>query len=360
LKKKLLFLTHGLRGGGTQKYVRDMANYMAVRGYEVSVFILSKQASNTETLESYYFTCYHVPLAKNLQQTLSNFYDLLDAYAFDFDAVFANSYDSYKLLNVQDRIPTSRQFYVIHADYFGMYYRWYKPLANFKRSVKYRKLFNGKQLIVNSEGVKQNLYHKIGVRPKNVEIIPPPVDISAIYASLTGTADFAPELPENFIVVIGTLSALKRVELAIDLMQYLPDDLHLVIIGSGSEENRLKLRASKYKQRVLFLGWLENPYPILSKAKCLVNMSFSEGFSYVLVESLVLGVPALSIKSDGPESILKQTHPEWLFENSQMVVQEMANFIDHMPNYDSEKLMKEVQQFDISNTFIQYEKILNV
>lgn len=359
MKKRVLVLTHSLHGGGTQKYVRDLASYMSSDGYEVTVFILSKHVPDFENIEISNFVCYHLPLSSSWQKIQSDFYQILDRNCLKFDAVFANSYDSYKLLNMQDRIPLKKQYYVIHADYFGMYYRWYKPFSNLKRSNKYKKLFNGKNLIVNSDGVGQNLCQKIGISPRKLEVIPPPVDILAINVAANAVVNTVFELPVNFIAVIGTLSALKRVHLAIELMEYLPDDMHLVIVGSGREECRLKQLASKYKKRILFLGWVENPYAILSKAKCLVNMSLSEGFSLVLVESLAIGVPPLSIKSVGPESILKENFPEFLFENSGTVLQKMASFIIKMPRYNSKYLISEAQKYDISNACIKYKRLLS-
>ena len=65
------------------------------------------------------------------------------------------------------------------------------------------------------------------------------------------------------------------------------------------------MRKDLVESRVKFIPFHANHYALLRKAKLLVSTSRSEGFGNVLVEAVILGVPALSIDCPhGPKDIL--------------------------------------------------------
>jgi N-acetylgalactosamine-N,N'-diacetylbacillosaminyl-diphospho-undecaprenol 4-alpha-N-acetylgalactosaminyltransferase len=58
-------------------------------------------------------------------------------------------------------------------------------------------------------------------------------------------------------------------------------------------------------ERVLFAGYIANPYPLVRRAELYVMSSNSEGFPNALVEALALGVPAIATNcNSGPSEIL--------------------------------------------------------
>ena len=81
----------------------------------------------------------------------------------------------------------------------------------------------------------------------------------------------------------------------------------LVLVGQGNDEKKLRQLAidDGLEEWVKFFPFHANHYALLRKAKLLVSTSRSEGFGNVLVEALILGVPALSADCPhGPKDIL--------------------------------------------------------
>lgn len=110
---------------------------------------------------------------------------------------------------------------------------------------------------------------------------------------------------ENTILYIGRLDrnkapyrALKAFKMAI---QYLPTNSKLCFIGKDvcnlQPELTAFVRENNISTRVSFLGFQSNPYKFLSKAKCLISTSYSEGLPGVIIESLLLDKPVITTNS---------------------------------------------------------------
>lgn len=81
-----------------------------------------------------------------------------------------------------------------------------------------------------------------------------------------------------------------------------------VIIGDGVEMHNLKALSEELdiEEYVHFVGFRENPFPIVAGALCLVHASQREGFPNVFTEALSLGVPVIAMNcKTGPSEIIE-------------------------------------------------------
>ncbi len=124
---------------------------------------------------------------------------------------------------------------------------------------------------------------------------------------------------ERYFVVLGRLHKTKGQDFLLSVIDQLVvthPDVHVVFIGAGSEEKSLRLLAKNYDlmDRVHFLGFMRNPYPVIRQSYGLVSCSITEGFGNVLVEALVCGVPVISSDIDsGPREILSPSSSDHTF-----------------------------------------------
>lgn len=96
-----------------------------------------------------------------------------------------------------------------------------------------------------------------------------------------------------------------------------------MIIGKGDEAYTKQLKESiKNKglnNRIIFLGHMNNPFPLIAKSNGIILCSESEGFPNILVESLCLGVPVIATDCvSGPREILcaEGYAQAWIYKTS--------------------------------------------
>ena len=108
------------------------------------------------------------------------------------------------------------------------------------------------------------------------------------------------------IVSIGRLDPVKRFHLVPSIASYLKSSgiyFKWYIVGDGDEKSRIQFEIVENGVRddVILTGMVDNPYPLLSRAKLLVVLSESESCPNVLHEAKILHVPVIS--TDYPTAI---------------------------------------------------------
>ncbi len=161
------------------------------------------------------------------------------------------------------------------------------------------------QVIAVSEGVRHDLVENYGVADRKVQVIHNPIDPQRI--SALGSERPTVDLPDGYILGIGRLTANKNFPLLI--RSYLESGIaeKLVIMGDGQERGALEKLISQLglDGKVLLVGYVQNPYPIIKAARALVSSSNAEGFPNALVEAMALGCPVVATDCDaGPMEIL--------------------------------------------------------
>ena len=167
------------------------------------------------------------------------------------------------------------------------------------------------KVVAVSNGVKQ----KIEIEFKNsaIEVIPNSFDFK--------THSNSEILPFKYVIAVGRLVKLKQFDKLIESYSksHLPEkNIHLVILGTGKEHANLEKKISDFNLQAVIhlLGFKENVYDYISKAKFLVLSSQYEGFSMVILEALSLGIPVVSFDCEyGPRELIHNNSNGILVEN---------------------------------------------
>jgi len=104
---------------------------------------------------------------------------------------------------------------------------------------------------------------------------------------------------DKFIICsAGRLVEAKGFDLLIESMQYMDHHIVLLLIGDGSDREKLEKLSQKsdIDNRIIFVGNIENELTksMIKSSDLLVISSRREGFSYVFAESLLLDTPIVS------------------------------------------------------------------
>jgi len=186
--------------------------------------------------------------------------------------------------------------------------------------------------IVKILGVSQSIFDEYifgKIISKKATVIPNSIDTSAIIqksklkSSNNSIYDIAylgrlspPKNPLRFIRIIEQMLSVRP-------------ELKAVMIGAGEMEVECRslLLAKGLTDIVDMLGFLENPYPILSRVKMLVMPSLWEGFGLAAVEALALGVTVIASPVGGLVDIVTEKCGK-LCQSDEEFIAEISRLLD--------------------------------
>jgi len=189
----------------------------------------------------------------------------------------------------------------------SVYSRWYESLID--RVLSRRTAVR----IVNSEGVRESLVQRVGIRPKETRVIYNGVDAERLAPSANraalrsrfGWPDGAPVL-----LSVGRLVREKNYPMLLRVIASLRESrpaLRAAIAGWGAAEQSLQdLRAKLCLTNcVEFLGRREDVADLMAAADIFVMPSLSEGFSNALLEAMWIGLPVVATRVNGAVEIIR-------------------------------------------------------
>ncbi|MGG0413136.1 glycosyltransferase [Peribacillus simplex] len=102
-----------------------------------------------------------------------------------------------------------------------------------------------------------------------------------------------------------------------------------VLIGDGDLLDEAKKLAEKLKvqKNILFKGFLNNPYQLVSASKVMILTSRSEGTPMCVLESMLLGVPIVSTAVDGIKELIENKVDGFYYEKDENIVNAICKLI---------------------------------
>lgn len=137
----------------------------------------------------------------------------------------------------------------------------------------------------------------------------------------------------NFITV-GRLSPEKRQDRllkAFARVAPLHPEARLYVLGDGVRKSALAslAKALHIDDKVVFTGYVDNPYPLVDMCDCFVMSSDYEGLGLVVVESLILDTPVISTNIPGPRDVLRDGRGVLIRRSVAALTDAMCGFIEN-------------------------------
>ena len=151
-----------------------------------------------------------------------------------------------------------------------------------------------------------------------------------------------------------------RVKILLEYMKQKNVDYKLLIVGTANTEQEVREIKDMFRDnnKVIFLGYQENPYKFLKICDYNVLLSDRENMSLSLMEAKILGVP--NIVTDFESAYEEVTDMENGFILSRENTNSYKDRISQILN-EKQRLKDNLKDFryDISTILYQWEKILN-
>jgi glycosyltransferase involved in cell wall biosynthesis len=160
-------------------------------------------------------------------------------------------------------------------------------------------------VVANCGPLADNLQASFGIRRQRLIVIPNPVDVDRLRALSSERFD-APalrDLPSKWLLYAGRLNQQKNPILLLRAFKRVRDDMccKLVMAGDGPLRREVNdaIAALDLSDDVISLGWVDNPFPLMSRATAFVLSSDYEGSSNALLQAMALGCPVIATDSPG-------------------------------------------------------------
>ena len=284
--------------GGIEKNVLLRARFFSEKGYNIYIVLLKgKFKEKFEKISN--VTIVSVPQRGgdiNIR-VVSNYVKILKK--IKPDIVFSALKKDWFLVTLSSRIAKVPRIIL----YLGI-------LRKIKNNIKYRYVFKRAdvRVLVNSNSLKNHLLKTTNFFSDN--------NLFCIYNGFTtpeenGTKINLKEkfkLSEKTVIIgcAGRFSEQKGFDLFPDILNQLPEHIHIVHAGSGEKEKEIKQKHSEsnYKNRIHYLGYLNDIHPFLRSIDIFLLCSRFEGMANILNESLSHGKTVISTRVSGSEELL--------------------------------------------------------
>ncbi|MCD7839804.1 MAG: glycosyltransferase, partial [Erysipelotrichaceae bacterium] len=122
------------------------------------------------------------------------------------------------------------------------------------------------------------------------------------------------------ILFVGRIAQEKNLEMLIRVMDQLPDNIKLLIVGDGPQLPQLK---SISNQNVLYTGsidWNDNIQYYYFIADCFATASQSETQGLTVIEAMAAKLPVIAINDESFTNTVKNGYNGYIFDNVQQYI----------------------------------------
>lgn len=298
-RRKVTILCSQLTGGGVEKVMQDVANYLAEKSdlYDVTVTTLEGPDEGRELL------------SKNI--TIKGVFRSKAAYKkwslpWFWFKVRQLIYALILLLKKQDillvlkdqrylklgsLIRANKKIAWIHFDY-----EFSGIFTKKEKLFRYLKSFD--KVICVSKLVKNGVLSFVG-DTGNLTVAYNPINVEGIVALSNGSVVLPSTNHKPIFVTVSRLNENKGIMTILESCKNLMKkfDFSLWIVGDGEDRGRLERYVNENGiTNVCFLGWKDNPYPYIKNADWYVCASKNESYGLTIYEANIIGTPVLAGK----------------------------------------------------------------
>lgn len=301
---KVLMITNALSEGGVESLLLDLCRSLIVAHHNVAVLVLNRDAINLKSQFEEYGIKVFVGKYKNIYNPLNIF--LIKKYIQWGQIVHVHLFPG-QLFAVFAKLICKKNFPYITTEHNTFNnrrkYSFLKILDCYLYS-KYDKIICiSKQTEIN---LRKWLNKK---RIDNILTINNGIDIDKFYMASDELKKYVKEQSEKnvqYIVMVGRFEFPKDQLTVIKALVYLPDNIHLIFVGSGITLQEYKCYAQNngLLPRIHFLGNCKNVSSILKGCKLGILSTNWDGFGLVAVEYMAAGIPVIASDVDGLRDVV--------------------------------------------------------
>lgn len=305
-KKTVLLVINCLQGGGAERVVLTLGQGFYELGYEVHILrfkpLVQYDLSPNFNYHVLKFKPYKlIPGAQRRDQIFARAVDKYVSKNIGQPDIILSNLDRADSILSNSRLPNIT--YIIHNT-VSLLYKFNKNHDAEQLKQRMIDIYAKHPCVCVSEGAQKDFIKSFGhITPTTA--IHNPIDKNSIQQQADA---FVPDY-QNYIIHVGSFKDAKRHDVLVNAYAKTDQSMPLLLLGQGkhkSETQRLVIELS-LEDKVIFLGFRDNPFPYIKNAQFKILTSDWEGFALVIAEALVLGTPVISTNCpSGPSELLPE------------------------------------------------------
>ncbi|MHC5269464.1 glycosyltransferase [Enterococcus sp. LJL98] len=340
-KKKILFYMYNLSGGGAERTIVNIINHMDRNSF--SIILVLGTEKNNDYLHLVNKDIKIINLKKNKRR--ETVIGLKKVILEEVPDLLFSTLNNNNIILILSKILTFKKIPLIIRETNNRTEAGSVSRIN-KLTTYFLYNFFSTKIIALSKGVQNDLIENFKIKQKKIDVIYNPINLSHIdklkKEKIEETYRFG---TEKIIIGIGRLAEQKDFDTLIKAFAKVTEitSSKLLILGKGPEEPKLKLLCKNLgiEDKVLFLGFKNNPYKYIHDSDVFVLSSKWEGFGHVIVEAMASGTPVIATDcKSGPAEILE--------DNKYGVLIPVSNH-----NILAEKLILLLENQELLNKYIE-------
>ena len=338
---KILLISPTQSGiGGIAQHVQGLTKFLKKKGYCVEI----TSSENTFTIP--------IKGLKNLSFMISSF--LKTKFNKDYDIVHAHNISSALAM----KNTKGKKILSIHGIFSNQINHLHgKTLASI--SSKYEKnVLKWADAITVISKEAFDYYDNLGY---NVFQVPNAIDISSLETNVD-------KRYSKQVIFAGRLSHEKGINSLISISQKLTDDIHLIILGAGPEEEKIKDLVKNHKN-IHFFGYQNKNQTIslIRGSDILIHPSLHEGISSTILEAMACKTAIIASDVGGNGELIENNQNGITIEshNIDSFVEQIINLFDNeqLRQLLVDNALKTVEKYnwyEIGNSYLNvYQSILD-
>lgn len=367
---RVLFFIESLEGGGAEKVLETLVRHIDKKKYDLTVIAISGGGKYEKSIASHakyscllrHPSCYrgikkifYALKYKLIYSWLPNWliYRLFIPKGFDVEVAFVEGFAT-KLLAASCNKHAKRIAWV-HCDLKVQ--PWTMSAGVYRSRNEEAHVYGKYDAVVcvsrNVDSVMKELY---GL--SNTMTIYNPIDERDIKNLALQKCEWGVDGSQFNIISVGRLEKVKGYDKLIPIIKNVRNkgvDVHLWIVGNGTQKGVLEnlVKRVNLEGCVTFTGFMKNPYSLMSKMDLFVCSSRAEGFSLVIGEAMILGIPVISMNCAGPRELISMCNAGVLCGSYDEMEREIIKGY-----HEKTQVLYDLTSFDITQIISQVEKMM--